>query len=89
MVQGRSIYDCGCVISRPKNPMCKTYGTRWKVYLGVGVITLRCRDCGRLHQFSLNRSGVQSICFSIIEEDDKIESTGFVQETKTGTQGLA
>jgi len=48
-----SIYDCGCVPSRPKEQSCRTYGTRWRVYTTIGKIVLKCRDCGRVRHFLL------------------------------------
>lgn len=65
------IYDCGCVISRPKDPSCRSYGTRWRVFLTSKCIKLKCRDCGRIHSFDLLKPGVQRIGFEGAEEMDK------------------
>jgi hypothetical protein len=54
-----SIFDCGCVPNRPKESSCKSYGTRWRVFLATKVIKLKCRDCGRVYNFDLVREGVQ------------------------------
>ena len=54
-----NIYDCGCVVSRPRTATCNTYGTRWRVYTTMGMsstllkIVLKCRDCGRVRHFVL------------------------------------
>ena len=55
------IYDCGCVPTRPKDPSCNTYGTRWRLYITVNSIKAKCRDCGRMHTFVLARPGVQTV----------------------------
>ena len=65
---GYAIYDCGCVPSRPKDQSCKMYGTRWRVYVAVSQINLKCRDCGRMHVFVLQKSGAQMIRYMDKEE---------------------
>lgn len=61
------IYDCGCVESRPKNQHCKSYGTRWRNYLGLNYegqatkIIMKCRDCGRVRHFILLNTKQPSI----------------------------
>ena len=69
------IYDCGCVKTRPKEQSCKSYGTRWRAYLTIKFVKLKCRDCGRLHSFQLQREGVQTIQWMELkdEEDDEDE----------------
>lgn len=67
------IYDCGCVATRPKDPSCATYGTRFRVYHTVNYVMLKCRDCGRIHHFALSKPNVQLIRYTgrETEEDDK------------------
>lgn len=54
-----SIFDCGCVPSRPKEQTCNSYGTRWRAYLTLNnegnaiKVLLKCRDCGRIRHFAL------------------------------------
>jgi hypothetical protein len=48
---GWQIYDCGCVVGRPQNQHCKSYGTRWRAYLTTQFVILKCRDCGKYHKF--------------------------------------
>lgn len=67
------IYDCGCVASRPKEQSCKSFGTRWRVYLTPKSLRLKCRDCGRMHFFELAKAGVQITRFEGKEEMDKNE----------------
>jgi hypothetical protein len=74
MLSKISIYDCGCVISRPKVSTCKTYGTRWKVFITSYTIRLKCRDCGRVHNFELRRNGVQTIQWmEVVDEEDELD----------------
>lgn len=65
-----TIFDCGCVPSRPKEPTCKSYGTRWRAYITANKILLKCRDCGRIRHFIL--SGNNPV---IIQYGDKEELT--------------
>jgi hypothetical protein len=77
MVAGQvnyEIYDCGCVVNRPKEASCKAFGTRWRVYISRNFIILKCRDCGRRHKFQLVRNGVQMIQFGLKEEEDGNET---------------
>lgn len=55
------IYDCGCVPSRPKEQSCRSYGTRWRVYMTAKSMKLRCLDCNRLRSFDLIPMGPQTI----------------------------
>ena len=68
MVQGCEIYDCGCVVSRPKETSCKSYGTRWRVYISTKFVILKCRDCARRHHFQLLKPEVQMIQMGNREE---------------------
>jgi hypothetical protein len=54
-----AIYDCGCVVSRPTDQNCKSYGTRWRVYTTAIHVIMKCRDCGKMHHFELRRPGMQ------------------------------
>lgn len=48
-----SVYDCGCVPSRPQDSSCKNYGTRWRAFRTPYKVILRCRDCGKSHVFEV------------------------------------
>jgi len=69
-----TIYDCGCVTHRPKEQSCKTYGTRWRVYMTVDKqgnilkMLLKCRDCGRLRHFLLSANNPVLIQYQDKEE---------------------
>jgi hypothetical protein len=65
------LFDCQCVISRPKTS--RLYATRWRVYLAPYTMNLRCLDCGRIHSFQLTRNGVQRTTFDRGYEDDRKE----------------
>lgn len=71
-----SIYDCGCVITRPKEQSCRSYGTRWRVYIAInkgdvaGKIMLKCRDCGRMRHFVLTGVNPVMIQYQKLEEID-------------------
>lgn len=62
------IYDCGCVNGRPKDQHCRMFGTRWRAYLTNIHVILKCRDCGRMHQFELRRGGVALTTYEAAEE---------------------
>ena len=67
------IYDCGCVITRPKEASCKTYGTRWRVYVTGLKILLKCRDCGRLRHFVLKVDSPVLVQYTEKEEEINME----------------
>ena len=70
------IYDCGCVVSRPKESSCKSYGTRWRIYVAVtkdevaAKLLLKCRDCGRMRHFVLSGNNPAIVQFGPKEEID-------------------
>ncbi len=68
-----SIYDCGCVSTRPKDPSVKSYGTRWRAYITRLAVKLKCRDCGRVHTFELKKEGVQMIKFGDKNSEEEYE----------------
>lgn len=75
MIDGtKSIYDCGCVKTRPKEQSCKTYGTRWRAYITTRHLILRCRDCARVHEFELLKHSVErtNYIFNKKQGDEKI-----------------
>jgi hypothetical protein len=75
------IYDCGCVTSRPKEESCRSFGTRWRLYLslnpsgGAIKIICKCRDCGRVRHFELDKSKQNPtlIQYQEVEKDGKEE----------------
>lgn len=78
MAGNTTIYDCGCVISRPKEYSCKKYGTQWRLYISVdkaGIplsIVARCRDCGRARHFKLSGLNPVMIQYMDKEEDEDV-----------------
>lgn len=77
------IFDCGCVINRPKEASCKSYGTRFRIYTsinkdGVAIkLLLKCRDCGRMRHFVLQGNNpvlIQYLGKDLIDLDGGIEN---------------
>jgi hypothetical protein len=76
------VFDCNCVATRPKQS--RLYGARWRVYLNMNSLNLRCLDCGRVHTFQLMRRGVQVVRYSEVDlVGEGCEVSAVVQETKT------
>ena len=71
------IYDCGCVVTRPKEQSCRSFGTRWRAYTSlskdgsIAKLLLKCRDCGRLRHFVLTGKNPAMIQYMDKEEGDE------------------
>ena len=87
-----NIFDCGCVLGRPKEQSCRSYGTRWRVYCSTTPdgrfkkILLKCRDCGRLRHFVLTENNPVLIQYGKIETIDE-EALNDEQYTKKFSSG--
>ena len=55
MRQGWYLFDCGCVVSRPKS--ATVFACRWRAYRSTNLLVLKCRDCGKMRYFELRRPG--------------------------------
>lgn len=65
------IFDCGCVVHRPKLRTCNNYGTRWRAYITDSKIILKCRDCGKNREFVF-----KDVRGPIINESMEIKDNG-------------
>lgn len=71
-----NIFDCGCVETRPKEQSCRSYGSRWRVYIAIDKNTvpvkliLRCRDCGKVRHFILSGQNPALIQYTGKQEGD-------------------
>lgn len=72
MVQGWMMYDCGCVISRPKDS--KYFASRWRIYMSQNMIMLKCKDCGRVHHFELKKPYSSVTSYSYKEDVESGEN---------------
>ena len=77
MVQGWVMFDCGCVTTRPRDS--KYFASRWRIYMSMNMIMLKCKDCGRVHHFELKKPYSVITSYSCREA---VESGEIIQESE-------